>query len=71
MRLEVGDLDAVDVLHCEEAAAGPFVDDSGDDNVRAVRELGGDRLHVLRLVMHVHFFRDVGGELTVDGLEGE
>ena len=69
--VEVGDLDAVDVLHREEALAGPFVDDGGDDDVGAMRELGGDRLHVLRLMVHVDFFGDVEGELAVDGLEGE
>ena len=57
--------------HGEQAVSGPFVDDAGDDDVRPVRELSSDRLHVLGLVMHVYLARDVEGELAVDGLERE
>ena len=67
---DIRDLDAVDVLHREDALSRVFANDAGDDDVVTVGEGRSDGAHGLGFVQHVDFERHVGGELLVDRLEG-
>src|SRR5438128_1660809 len=68
--VEVGDLDAVDVLHGENAFARMLLDDARNHDIVTISESGRDGLHGFGFVKHVDFEWDVGGELLVDGLKG-
>ena len=68
--IDVGNLDAVDVLHGENAFARMLLDDARNHDIVTISESGRDGLHGFGFVEHVDFEWDVGGELLVDGLEG-